>query len=162
MAKDPPVRRTPSEGEVWSPGSKYWRNRAEQARSIGAKVRDPTVQATMEGIAQMYDNLADNAEQDEGDTSLRSSISNAGARRSQGCAAGHHSNSSSFNWSCTRTIGTDRISPIDRQLSRWISIPPTANAIKSTVRELRVYRRAAGPCRHRPRRGPSCRSCRGA
>jgi len=66
MAKEPPDRRTRFKGEVWSPGSKYWRDRAEQARSIGAKVRDPTVQATMEGIAQMYDNLADNAEQDEG------------------------------------------------------------------------------------------------
>ena len=66
MAKDPADRGERSQRGAWSPASKYWRDKAAEARSVGAEFRDPTVQATMEGIAQMYDNLADNAEQDEG------------------------------------------------------------------------------------------------
>src|SRR5262245_45128582 len=51
MADESANRRARSKGGAWSPGSKYWRDKAEEARSIGAEVRDPKIQADMERIA---------------------------------------------------------------------------------------------------------------
>ena len=66
MATDPAKPRNRSRREAWSPGSKYWRDKAEEARTIGAEVRNARIQADMEGIAAVYDRLADQAEREEG------------------------------------------------------------------------------------------------
>jgi hypothetical protein len=65
MADDPPA--SPSKG-VWEPTSKYWRGRAEEARSLGDEIRDPSAKATMQRIAEMYDRMADNAAKRENRT----------------------------------------------------------------------------------------------
>ena len=43
-------------------GAGYWRSRAEETRALAKQMRDPTVKKTLEGIADDYDKLADQAE----------------------------------------------------------------------------------------------------
>jgi len=45
--------------------ARYWRDRAEEARSRAAKFTDPDAKATMEDIAHAYEALAVRAEERE-------------------------------------------------------------------------------------------------
>jgi hypothetical protein len=43
-------------------GPEYWRQRAEEARAVAVQMADAHTKATMLGIAQAYDKLAEQAE----------------------------------------------------------------------------------------------------
>jgi hypothetical protein len=45
--------------------SKYWRDRAEEARTRAAKFKDPGAKLTMDDIAHGYDAMAEQAEKRE-------------------------------------------------------------------------------------------------
>jgi hypothetical protein len=54
------VWQVPITGQVKTPS--YWRERAEEARVIAARMRDPDAKRSMEQVASGYDALADRAE----------------------------------------------------------------------------------------------------